>query len=228
MAKLGVTINGFHTLKDWGLHWNSCQISEPVPITSYVDIPGRKTKLDATESLFGQVTYENRTLTFGFWAQTDWAEWMELSSQIQSAIAGKRCKVTLDIDLGSYWMGRASVKSEMSADNPVTSFFTITIDAEPYKYRTSNADAADDEMVSNLNDIQISGNKTISVTAKSIPCTPTVTVTADMTLVVNDQMYQLWANTPLLLEDVVLYKNSTDFIFTGTGKATISFRGESL
>ena len=60
MAELGVTINGFHTLKDWGLHWNSCLISEPVPITSYVDIPGRKTKLDATESLFGQVTYENR------------------------------------------------------------------------------------------------------------------------------------------------------------------------
>ena len=228
MAELGVTINGFHTLKDWGLHWNSCLISEPVPITSYVDIPGRKTKLDATESLFGQVTYENRALTFGFWAHTDWTEWMELSSQVRLAIAGKRCKVALDIDPHSYWMGRASVKSEMSADNPVTSFFTITIDAEPYKYRTDNAEAADSEMISNLNNIQISGSKTVTVTAKSIPCTPTVTATADMTLVINDQTYQLLANVPLLLEDVLLYRNSTDFAFTGTGQVSVSFRGESL
>lgn len=228
MANLGVTINGFHTLKDWGLHWNSCQISEPVLITSYVDIPGRKTKLDATESLFGSVTYENRALTFGFWAHTTWSEWMELSSRIQSAIAGKRCKVALDIDPDSYWMGRASIKSEMRADNPVTSFFTITIDAEPYKYRTGNADNADGEMISNLNNIQVTGTKTITVTAKSIPCTPTVTAAADMTLSVNGQTYQLRANVPLLLEDVLLYRNSTDFAFTGTGQVSISFRGESL
>lgn len=228
MANLGVTINGFHTLKDWRLHWNSCQISEPVPITSYVDIPGRKTKLDSTESLFGSVTYENRTLIFGFWANTTWTEWLELTSKIQSAIAGKRCKVALDIDPASYWMGRVSVKSEMSAENPVISFFTITVDAEPYKYKTSNTDVTDDEMISNLNDIQISGNKIITVTAKSIPCTPTITPTADMTLAVNDRTYQLWANIPLLLEDVLLYQNSTDFAFTGTGQVTISFRGECL
>lgn len=119
---LGVTLNGNHTGTEWGLHWTSCDISEPVPITSYVDIPGRKTKLDATESLFGSVTFENRTITLGFWAKTTWAQWMALTSKIQTAIGGRWCKIVLDTEPDKYWMGRVTVSSSMSADNPVMSF----------------------------------------------------------------------------------------------------------
>lgn len=234
---LGVTLNGNHTGTEWGLHWTSCDVSEPVPITSYVDIPGRKTKLDATESLFGSVTYENRTITLGFWAKTTWAQWMALTSKIQTAIGGRWCKIVLDTEPDKYWMGRVTVSSSMSADNPVLSFYTIKADVEPFKYWTEQPSGTDwlwdpfsfvNGMIQNLNDIQVTGSKTQAVVGKDTPCTPTVTATAAMTLTVSGKTYNLVANTPLVLTDVVLYKGTTNFAFTGTGKVTISFRGETL
>lgn len=83
-------------------------------------------------------------------------------------------------------------------------------------------------MIQNLTDITVNGSKTQAVVGKDIPCTPTVTSTADMTLTVKGKTYQLQANVPLVLDDIVLYKASTSFQFTGTGKVTISFRGETL
>ncbi len=237
MATLGVTINGKHTLDDWDLHWTACDISEPVPITSYVDIPGRKTKLDATESLFGSVTFENRTITLGFWMKATWQQWLSMTSRIQTAVGGKWCKIILDTEPDKYWMGRVTVSSTMSADNPVLCFFTITADVEPFKYWTEQPSGTDwlwdpfsfvNGMIQNLNNIQVNGSRTQSVVGKDIPCTPTVTATADMTLTVRGKTYQLQANVPLVLDDVVLYKASTSFQFTGTGKVTISFRGETL
>lgn len=237
MATLGVTLNGKHTLNDWGLHWSSCDITEPVPITSFIDVPGRKTKLDATESLFGSVTYENRTLTFGFWMEATWQQWMNVTSKIQTAIGGKWCKVILDIEPDKYWMGRVTVTSSMSADTPTLCFFNIIVDAEPYKYWIEQPSGTDwlwdpfsfvDGMIQNLNNIQVSGSKTQAVVGKEVPCTPTVTADADMTLAVKGKTYQLQANVPLVLDDVVLYKETTNFQFTGTGKVTISFRGETL
>lgn len=236
MATLGVTLNGKHTLNDWGLHWSSCDITEPVPITSFIDVPGRKTKLDATESLFGTVTYENRTLTFGFWMEATWQQWMNMTSKIQTAIGGKWCKVILDIEPDKYWMGRVTVTSSMSADTPTLCFFNIVVDAEPFKY-LENTPGADwlwdpfsfrDGVVQNLNNIQVSGSKTQAVIGTDRPATPTVTATADMKVAVDGKTYDLKANEPKTLDAVVVYKTTKNFVFTGTGKATISFRGETL
>ena len=233
----GVTINGFHTLKDWGLHWQSCQISPPIPITSYIDVPGRKTKLDATESLYGTITFENRTLTFGFFYPCTWSQWLDLDSRIQTAISGRWCKVILDIEPDKYWMGRAEVSSQMDAENPSLSFFTITIDAEPFKYWMETPSGEDwlwdpfsfkDGVIQNLNNIQVDGTKTQAVVAKNRPATPTITATADMTVTVLSKSYELKANQPRILDDVVLYTGTTDFVFEGSGLVTISFRGETL
>lgn len=236
-ATLGVTINGNHTLDDWDLHWCGCDISAPVPIISYVDIPGRKTKLDATESLYGSVTYESRTITLTFWSTMTWSNWMAKTSAIQTAIGGRWCKIILDTEPDKYWMGRVTVTSKKDPENDPLCFFTITADVEPYKYWTETPSGTSwlwdpfsftNGVIQNLTDIQISGSKTQAVIGKSIPATPTVTATAAMTLVVNGKTYQLAANVPFVLDDVVIYKGTTNFAFTGTGKVTISFRGETL
>lgn len=236
MATLGVTFNGKHSLTDWGLHWQAYNVTAPVPITSYIDIPGRKTKLDATESLFGSVTYEHRTLTFIFWKHVTWPQFVVLDSQIQNAIGGRKVKVITDIEKDKYWMGRATVSGSMTADNYKLATWTITVDAEPFKY-LENTPGADwlwdpfsfrDGVVQNLNNIQVSGSKTQAVIGTDRPATPTVTATADMKVAVDGKTYDLKANEPKTLDAVVLYKGTTNFQFTGTGKVTISFRGETL
>lgn len=133
---LGVTFTksntDYKTSTSWGLHWSSYTLSEPVAITNYIDIPGRKTKIDATEALYGGVTYENRTLTLEFWKDINYKEWMTLNSTINNAIGGQRVKITLDSDPGYYWQGRVTVQSHM--EYPNLCLFTITADIEPYKY----------------------------------------------------------------------------------------------
>lgn len=236
MATLGVTFNGKHTLKDWGLHWQAYDVTAPVPITSYIDIPGRKTKLDATESLFGSVTYENRTLTFIFWKHVTWPQFVVLDSQIQNAIGGKKVKVITDIEKDKYWMGRVTVTGSMTADNYQLATWTMTVDAEPFKYFENTPDADwlwdpfsfVDGVIQNVRNIDISGSKTQAVIGTARPATPTVTATADMKVAVDGKTYDLKANEPRTLDAVVVYKTTKNFVFTGTGKATISFRGETL
>lgn len=231
-----MTFNGKHTLKDWGLHWQAYDVTAPVPITSYIDIPGRKTKLDATESLFGSVTYENRTLTFIFWKHVTWPQFVVLDSQIQNAIGGKKVKVITDIEKDKYWMGRVTVTGSMTADNYQLATWTMTVDAEPFKYFENTPDADwlwdpfsfVDGVIQNVRNIDISGSKTQAVIGTARPATPTVTATADMKVAVDGKTYDLKANEPRTLDAVVVYKTTKNFVFTGTGKATISFRGETL
>lgn len=230
---IGVMINGKHTLNDWDLHWSNVEISEPVPITSYVNIPGRSTKLDATEALFGGITYEHRTIKMSFWAKTSYAQWLDKTTRIQTAIGGKWCKIILDIEADKYWMGRVTVSSSMDSENPVLSFYTITAEVEPYKYWSSDAWMWDPfnlqtGRIENLNDFAVNGSRSILIRAKEIPATPTVTATTPMTLTYKGKDYRLTENEPLIMHDVVIYKDQAIFNVIGTGKISVTFRGETL
>lgn len=141
MSKLGVSFDGTHTLRAWGLHWSDYSISAPTARTNIVDIPGAKVRLDLTEALYGKATYDNRTITMDFWIDTDRKGWMTLTSKIQNAIGGRRCKIVLDTDPDYYWQGRVTVDSTMSSDSPRLAFFTITADVEPYKYTESGGES---------------------------------------------------------------------------------------
>lgn len=237
----GVTINDFHTYKDFNLILTDCKIEEPSPITKYVDVPGRKNSLDATESLFGSVTYKNRKIKLSFTGQSKThQEWISTVSRIANKIHGQLCKVVLDADPSAFWMGRATVAAEKKYW-PIDSL-TITIDAEPFKYWT---EAPDDEwlwdpfsfrdgVIQNLRNQKINGITTVTVRATTRPFVPVVTCTGRMTLRIpakGDQPETNWilkAGIPKRLDGVLLYDGAYSFIFNGTGTATITFRGESL
>lgn len=239
---LGVTINGKHTLKDWGLHWSDCEISEPQPITKYVSIPGRKTKLDATESLFDSVTYENRTITLQLWKFEGWREWMQSASKIQNHIAGQLAKITLDIEPDRYWMGRGTVTSEHEAVGYGLTTYQIVFDVEPFKYFSEEPTdewlwdpfSFEKGIIQNLRNKEIYGTTTVKVIAGEEPVVPVVTCTGQMTLdipAVGEQPATSWVlkeNIPKKLDGVLLYNAEYNFRFNGVGKATITFRGESL
>lgn len=237
----GATINGYHTYRDFGLIMTSCSIEAPTPITKYYEVPGRKTPIDATESLSGGVTYKNRKIVLGYTGTNETVtRWIDQYSQVLNTIHGQLVKVTLDTDPNAYWMGRAAVKAEKKKMN--VDSLTITITAEPYKYwvEEPSSDWLWDPfnfktgVIQNLRNQSISGTTTVKVTASSRPLMPTVTPSANMSLRIpakGDQPETVWTlkkDTPTRLEGVLLFENTYDFIFTGTGTATISFRGESL
>lgn len=233
MKHLGVSFDNFHTFRDWGLHLENYEVSEPVPITHYIDIPGRKTKIDATESLYGRVTYQNRTLTFSFWIKCFPSAWMRLDSKIQRAIGGKRCKIILDTEPDRYWMGRVTVHSErMEEANYVLALYTISCDVEPYKYWDTTADdwlwdpfSFVDGYIQNLKNLNVSGSLSQKVVI-TVPCYPVILSSAAMTVRINGKTYSLKSGTNELEDE--LPENEYTFVFTGTGTVSIGWKGETL
>lgn len=246
--KLGVLFGTDHSLKTWGLTWTNYSISEPVPITNYVNIPGRKTRLDAT-NILGSTTFENRTLVFEFWEETDWQGWMLKSSLIRRNISNSKLLIILDTEPDKYWRGRATVASTMSADNPRMAFYTITCDVEPYKYLR---DAPDDENwlwdMFNFETGFIQDNvlKNVTVTSTTtatevsvrrygpIPLWPTISViqtsspAEDMVVTIMGKTYNLGKTGSTELKGLSLPIGITKFYFKGKGRVTIVLNGETL
>jgi hypothetical protein len=131
LGTLGTQFGDIHSANDWELEWSEYIVEPPVIKTKYIAIPGRLTQIDATESLYGHITYENRKITWIFWKSVSWEEYDDFEAMIMS-IHGQRLKAITDLDKKYYWIGRVSVTVEK--DSYTTAAITIEMDAEPYKY----------------------------------------------------------------------------------------------
>ena len=232
MKHVGVTFNDLHTFKDWGLHMYHYDIPGPKPITHYIDIPGRKTRIDATEALYGRVTYENRVLVFNFWIQCRHSVWMRLDSKIQRAIGGKRCKIVLDTEPDRYWMGRVTVESTRPDDAEyVLAYYTITADCDPYKYWEEQPGdwlwdpfSFIDGYIQNLQDLKVSGSLSQKVVI-TVPVYPVITCSNAMSVAINGKSYSLKAGENELEDEL---EGECFFNFTGNGTVSIGWKGETL
>lgn len=132
----GVTFNGKHSLRDYGLYLSTRPIiGNPEPRLYQLEIPGRDGLLDLTKSVTGTVTYSNRTLEFEFASMKTIAEQVALRNALNNDLHGKEVKVILDEDSNYYYSGRASVEWYESADWKTKC--RVTVDAEPYKRKTT-------------------------------------------------------------------------------------------
>lgn len=111
---------------------SSKTIGAPAPKTELIDIPGGDGVLDLTE-FFGEVKYNNRTLTFEFSTMVPQSQFMTLFSKVQNALHGQKMNISLDEDPEWYYIGRLSV-SEWKAEKRIGKL-TIVCDCEPFKYR---------------------------------------------------------------------------------------------
>lgn len=178
-AGYGATINGYHTLRDLGLVIGNNDIaSSPAPKTNIIDIPGSSMRLDLTETLTGRTEYEGRTLTFQFGIQLPRSEWALVCRKVMLLFHGQRVKVVLDSEPEYYYQGRAEVADFDRTGTLGT--FTMTVDADAYKYETS--DSLGDWEWDSLNfetgvlreyaGIAVDGSTSILVRGSDIPMTP--------------------------------------------------------
>ena len=132
-AGFGATINGKHTWKDYGLViGNTDIVSEPSPKTNYIEVPGSSIRIDLTETLTGQVEYESRQLKFSLGKMEREDLWPVFYRTFLKAYQGKEVRVVLDQEPDVYYHGRAEVSG--FSRNGRLGTFTLTIDADAYKY----------------------------------------------------------------------------------------------
>ncbi len=127
----GVKFGSKHSYKDWGLILNSIEISPPSPKTVYVELPGANGHLDLTESLTGDVKFENRKITCKFTVIEARKRWSSLYSDILDFLHGQMMTIILDEDPNYYYVGRFKVNEWKSSKR--TSTITIEGTVEPYK-----------------------------------------------------------------------------------------------
>ncbi len=128
---------GKHTWNDWEAYWTDVEIGAPEVETYYVTIPGRMGDLDLSEVLTGAPVFKNREISITLTYPGSGSQWHEEFSEMLAQIHGQNCQMVLDSDPAYYYEGRCTVSSQRQ-DN-FYSTFTITMEADPYKYACADS-----------------------------------------------------------------------------------------
>ena len=234
----GVTFGTKHSYRDWGLLLKSRPvISPPSPKTVYVDIPGSDGVIDLTESLTGDVKFDNRTIKCEFVVLDARNRWSDIYSEIMDYLHGQRMRIRLDEDPTYYYEGRLQV-NEWKSDK-VTSTITIEGDVEPYKMEMFSSledwewDSFNFEtdIIRDYKEIRVDESLTFTIEGRRKSVVPSFTVVSDdgsgLRVRFNGTTYDLPDGTSRVLNIVI--KNGTNTLyFTGNGTVSIDYRGGRL
>ena len=113
-------------------------LSPPEPKTTTVEIPGRDGVLDLTESLIGDVSYGNRSMTFTFLI-VDLEQFEVVKTKVSNALHGRKFNFEMTMDPGYTYTGRFKVTSYTHTatwNHGICGFIEVEIDAEPYKLKS--------------------------------------------------------------------------------------------
>lgn len=211
-------LDKYNTFYDWRLVLTSKEITPPEPKTNYVEIDGMSGSLDLSESLTGEVAYQDREITATFWtADRSRAERERLLRNIVAALHGKKVKIIEPDDPNHYFYGRVKI----SAVNNILPYAEIEIEAtcEPWRYAIEETSRSI-ELTSTLANIVIrnEGVKTLC---------PTVTVTNAVNIVHNDTTTALTAGV-YKISDLKLYQGANVIGVSGSGSVTFTYREADL
>lgn len=239
----GVTFGTKHSYKDWGLILKSRpEISPPNPKTVYIDIPASDGSLDLTESLTGDVKFENRKIKFEFTVIDIRKKWSSIYSEILNYLHGQSMKIILDEDADYYYFGRIRVNEWKSSKR--TSTITIEAVVEPYKYEICSSiedwlwDTFNFEtgVIRDYRDIRVDGAINYILHCNRKKVVPKFIVTLDeegtdfqirwnggdwRTYIVRESGTYTFPNIKLVQGDQNIY-------FDGKGSVSIDYRGGSL
>ncbi len=106
-------------------------LSPPEPKTTTVEVPGRDGVLDLTESLIGDVTYGNRSMTFTFLI-VDLEQFEVVKTQVSNALHGRKFNFEMTMDPGYTYTGRFKINSYTHTatwSHGICGFIEVEIDA---------------------------------------------------------------------------------------------------
>lgn len=123
-----------HTFQDFGLYPSAKPvITPPEPKTLTVDIPGADGELDYTQSLTGDIKYNNRNGEFYYvYCGERSSQWDSIYHNLLRYVHGKVLRVILNEDPGGYYYGRFTVDAPSYENGKM--FLTLVGNLYPYRY----------------------------------------------------------------------------------------------
>lgn len=207
----GVKFGNYHSYYEWGLILSEKEIGSPKPKTKYVEVEGSDSVLDYTE-YFGDVKYENRTLSFVFAKANIIPDgFLALFSVVQDALQGKKMQIILDDDPSHYYLGRVSINEWKSNKN--IGEIVIECDCEPYKYKVAET------VVTKA----VTGSSTITLNNSRKKVVPKITTSSEMTISFNGYTGTFGAGT-FTIPELELVEGANTVTVTGTGNISFVYR----
>ena len=225
------TINDKHTFDHYGLYvTNTNPVAPPKAKMQHISIPGRNGLLDITDALSGYTIYENRIITLKLGGKKKKELWPSFMSTFQNEIHGKRVKIVFDEEQDYYYVGRATVNPDYERTGEIATF-TVTIDAEPYKY--SLVDSLEpwkwdpfsfvDGVIQSYSDLVVTGTLECKIAGSEMPVIPEFIVSSNMTVEFEGNTYQLSPGRNKIY-DIVILNKEYQVKFNGNGTVSVSYR----
>ena len=214
----GTDFGGVHSYHDLRLLQAAVEVAPAEPKLNFIDIPGGDGAKDFSEAPAGRVVYNIRQLTWTYklYPGDDWAaKYM----QVNNALNGRRCRITLDADPDYYYIGRLAVKAQ-EADGILHSI-TVMATCQPYKLKQ-----AETIRTVSVNTTQ----QTISLLNEHKPAIPLIKVTAETTLGWNGGFITLapGEHRSLDIELPAGVSKLTAKTVSGTGTLTLTYQEGAL
>lgn len=212
-------LDKYNTWYNWRLILTAKDVTPPEPKTNYVDIDGMSGSLDLSESLTGEVTYKDRTVTATFWTDTgNRINRERLLRDIRIALHGRKVKIIEPDDPNHYFYGRVKIKSSKNLI-PYTEF-SIEVTCEPWRYALNDSVRRVDVNSENITSVIINndGAKTLC---------PTITITGDVDIIYNDVKTSLSDGT-YKISDIRLRHGVNVIGVSGNGSATFTYKEADL
>lgn len=126
-------LDKYNTWYDWRLFLCTKDIPDAEPKTNYVNIDGMSGTLDLSESLTGEITYNDRTLTASFWTDIgNRTDREALLHKISASLHGKKVKIIEPDDPEHYFYGRIKIGNKKN--NVSYAEFTVEAVCDPWRY----------------------------------------------------------------------------------------------
>lgn len=200
-----------HTADDWDLIMSRKAIGTPTPRVVKVDMSDRDGELDLSDEIRGRVSYQNRALSFSFTCTARQSTWADLRAEIAGFIHGKRLKIVDPDTPNHYYIGRCTLQEPTYIGEAIM-FLDVTVDADPY--RLSNTETTVSKSVS--------AGSTVSLVNSVMPVVPTITVSANMTIVFGNFSSSLASGSTYEIPEITL-ENGANTINIAAGSGTITF-----
>lgn len=205
----GIKFDDLHSYRDFSLILASKNIKAPTPKTNLIEIEGADGVLDYSE-YFGEIKYNNRQVSFEFSTIVDQSEFLNLFSEIQNALHGKKMKITLEDDPEFYYLGRVTVNEWKS--NGRIGKITVEADCDPYKYKLKPT----------VNSFSVSGTKAVVFENLRKSVVPQFTTTAEFNIAFSGHNYTKSAGI-FEIPALQFVAGENVVTFTGTGTVTVEY-----
>lgn len=231
MSRADVLVNTTSLVELFKIRMLSVNISPPKPKLTQIQIPGTSDVIDLSESISGDIEYDQRELTVVFEYVGAKEGFHAMHSKISNFLHGRKMQIVFSQDSGFYFLGRLSVDSYKWEIYGGTLTLSATVD--PYKYETQSSlepwewdsFSFEDGIIRDYFDIAVPGSITIIGRRKRV-C-PKIITTNVMTVTYMGNTYNLSLGENII-PDIYLGEGAHMLSFSGSGTVSIDYRGGSL